>query len=81
MTPLDKITVVKRDGVRQPFSPDKIIQVAEAAGLEAQPSIQLASEVTQWIQGLDRPEVSSLEIRDKVQVRQIAGVVGRTVAA
>jgi transcriptional regulator NrdR family protein len=60
------ITVIKRDGSKQEYHPDKIIQVLEAAGLEVAQSIQVAQGVTDWIEKQNKSEVTSLEIRDKV---------------
>jgi transcriptional regulator NrdR family protein len=61
------IKVVKRDGSTEDFDPDKIIRIAEAAGLDIAKSVQLAHEISQWITSLKKSKVSSLKIRDKVQ--------------
>lgn len=65
----DKIWVTKRDGSKEEYHPDKIIQVLEAAGLEVAPSIQIAQSVTTWIETRNSPEVTSAEIRDQVLVK------------
>ena len=61
-----EITVIKRDGSKQAYDPDKIIQVSEAAGLEVSQAVQLAQTINQWITNSGRNQVTSLEIRDKV---------------
>jgi len=61
-----KILVVKRDGSKQHYDPDKIAQVAIAAGLETSKTAKLTQAVNDWIESLNRLEVTSLEIRDKV---------------
>ena len=62
-----KIIVIKRDGAREEFNPDKLIQVAEAAGLELPKAVQLAQSIKEWINKLNRKQVTSIEIRDRVQ--------------
>lgn len=60
------ISVIKRDGTKEPFQTDKIERVVKAAGLSEEQTAQLVSNLNEWIGGLNVPEVSSLVIRDKV---------------
>jgi transcriptional regulator NrdR family protein len=61
-----QITVVKRDGAKEPYNEDKIKTVVNTAGLDSHQSEALAITVTEWIKSSGKKEVTSLEIRDKV---------------
>jgi len=60
------LQVIKKDGLKENFSPDKIIKVVTATGLTPQQSSQLAQKVTQWFQSQKKTQVTTLEIRNKV---------------
>ena len=61
-----ELTVIKRDGSKQPFDISKIKRVSAAAGLSDKKAKLLATHVETWINSLGRKEISALEIRDKV---------------
>ncbi len=62
----EKILVIKRDGSKEPFDPEKISRVTLAAGLN-QDQVQLLSrKLTLWASSLGTNEISSLDIRDQV---------------
>lgn len=58
--------VLKRDGSRENYDEVKIIRVVTAAGLRPDQAQKLAKKVTLWVDNLRQPEVSTLQIRDKV---------------
>lgn len=60
------ILVIKRDGSKEPFDPEKISQVVRAAGLEEDLAQKLTRDISIWIKALGQSEVSSLKIRDEV---------------
>lgn len=60
------IKVVKRDGTLEDYDEGKIKTVVNTAGLDSHQSEALAITVTEWVKSLGKPQVSSLEIRDKV---------------
>lgn len=62
-----QISVIKRDGKKERYNPDKIIQVAEAAGLEVEKAVKLAQSINEWVSGLKKTKITSLELRDQVQ--------------
>ena len=62
----ENIKVLKRDGTLEDYSEDKIKTVVNTAGLDSHQSEALAITVTEWVKSLGKPQVSSLEIRDKV---------------
>jgi len=64
------LTVIKRDGSTEPFDPEKIARVVLVAGLEPEQATRLSELVQNWAASLNRPLVTSLEIRDEV-VRQL----------
>ena len=59
--------VIKRDGSTESFSPEKIVRVLLAAGLEEDKAKALAAHVAAWAASLDKPQITSLQIRDQVQ--------------
>lgn len=58
--------VIKRDGTTEDFQTDKIIRVVMAAGLEEPAANELAASVSDWIKSNTTPQVTSIQIRDKV---------------
>jgi transcriptional regulator NrdR family protein len=60
------ILVIKRDGSKEPFDPEKISRVVQAAGLEVDLAQKLTRDISIWINALGQSEVSSLKIRDEV---------------
>ena len=62
-----RITITKRDGKKEAYDPNKIIQVAEAAGLDTHLAVQLAQAISDWLSGLKKSHVSSLDLRDRIQ--------------
>lgn len=58
--------VIKRDGSREDFLPEKIARVVKAAGLEPKKTAALVNTVNDWAMAQPKAEISSLEIRDKV---------------
>ena len=61
--------VIKRDGSREPFDPNKIIKVLKAAGMNEADATKLAQSVTTWLENQDGAELTSLAIRDQVAVQ------------
>ena len=61
-----KIQVLKKDGSVENFDPQKISNVTLAAGLTEDQSQKLAQDVTAWVESLNKEQVSSTEIRNKV---------------
>lgn len=58
--------VIKRDGKEEPFDAEKVSKVVQAAGLRPVEASELSEKISQWIEGLDRKTLTSIEIRDKV---------------
>jgi transcriptional regulator NrdR family protein len=58
--------VIKRDGTKEKFSVINIAKVATASGLTPDQARQLAQGLLTWVENVGKPEVSSLEIRDKM---------------
>jgi 2-phosphoglycerate kinase len=63
----NQIIINKRDGTKEAYDPDKIIQVAEAAGLEVPLAVKLAQQINEWISGQKQNRFTSLQIRDQIQ--------------
>lgn len=61
-----ELTVIKRDGSREPFEKDKLQKVLVAAGLDQMEAEALTGRVIDWATIEHGGEVSSLAIRDKV---------------
>lgn len=61
-----ELQVVKKNGSKETFLPDKIARVATAAGLTPKQGQKLAQEVAQWFKNLGKTQVTTLEIRNKV---------------
>jgi len=61
-----KLQVIKKDGSREDFNPDKIARVVAAAGLATDQSRELAERITQWFQSQRKTQITTLEIRNKV---------------
>lgn len=61
-----KINVIKRDGIKEAFDPEKISRVVEAAGLTKEQSKLLAQTVTDILVQNRKNEVTSFEIRKLV---------------
>ena len=60
------VKIVKRDKSLDDYKPEKIIRVVKAAGLTQKESMKLASSITKWLKKQPLPEVTSLQIRDRV---------------
>ena len=58
--------VVKRDGSKEAFDPEKIDRVAVAAGLTPDQSTELVNHIGEWLKNQNVPSISSLTLRDKV---------------
>lgn len=58
--------VIKRNGEQEPFDPEKIAAVVQAAGLRPIDAAELADKVETWVKKQNKNSLSSLEIRDKV---------------
>ena len=62
------IKVSKRNKSTEDYSPEKIMRVVKAAGLTQKEAMQLTSSITKRLKKRSRPEVTSLQIRDRVLV-------------
>ncbi len=62
MTPL----VIKRDATEEEFDQDKIARVVTAAGLKPSEGFQLATKMATWVQSLNKPKITTYEVREKV---------------
>ena len=60
------IKVSKRDKSTDDYNPEKIMRVVKAAGLTQKETVKLTSSITKWLKTQPRPEVTSLQIRDRV---------------
>lgn len=60
------IKIIKRDGRSEIFDPDKIIKVVTASGLRPVDAEELAKKISEWVRGLNRVSITSIEIRDQV---------------
>ena len=60
------LKVIKRDGSVRDFDQEKIAKVTKAAGLENEEADKLAQGVKEWAEGLNKEQITSLEIRDRV---------------
>ncbi len=58
--------VVKRDGSREPYDPEKIDRVVVAAGVTPDQATELVARMSAWLKNKNVNEISSLELRDKV---------------
>lgn len=59
--------VTKRDKTTEEFDKSKIFRVVKAAGLSTEQAEQLVESIEKQI--ANKPEVTSLEIRDKVSIQ------------
>lgn len=59
------LTVIKRDGTKDNYNPEKIKSVLTAAGLETDDIKKLISNIDNWITNQNK-EMTTLEIRDQV---------------
>ena len=71
------LQVIKKDGSKENFDPDKIAQVVAAAGLTPDQSGEVSQRVSKWFQNQRKTQVTTIEIRNKVieelsQVSQFA---------
>jgi transcriptional regulator NrdR family protein len=62
---MKKYIVIKRDGTKEDFQPEKIARVAKATGLSEEEANVLAQNVANWIPTQQVP-ITTLQIRDKV---------------
>ncbi len=62
----DEVMVIKRNGNREPFDPEKITKVISAAGVRPVEAAEVAEKISSWIESLRQKEVSSIAIRDRV---------------
>ena len=60
------LKVVKRDGREEEFDPDKIARVVTSSGLKPQEGLELALSVDRWAKSLNKEQVTTMEIRDRV---------------
>lgn len=60
------ITVIKRDGEKEPFDETKISRVLHAAGLEESIAKDIAINTKKMFHNQNKNEVTSLEIRDAI---------------
>lgn len=60
------VEVIKRDGTKQFYEPDKIARVAQASGLSPIDAEELTEAINLWIESRGSNTVKSLEIRDRV---------------
>jgi transcriptional regulator NrdR family protein len=60
------LQIIKRDGRVEDFDTEKIKKVVKAAGLSDVEADELSERISKWAHTLNREEVSSLEVRDKV---------------
>jgi len=58
--------VIKKDTTEEPFDQDKIARVVTAAGLKPSEGFDVATKVAIWTQSLNKPKVTTFEIREKV---------------
>lgn len=58
--------VIKRDGSKEPFDPEKIDRVVVAAGLTPDQATELVERINVWVKDKNVNEISSLDLRDKV---------------
>lgn len=63
---MDKINVLKRGKVTEPFQSNKIKNVTQAAGLKPDQAQQIADQITQWVSTLTENTINSEEIRARV---------------
>ncbi len=61
-----QITVIKRNGDKELFSPEKISKVVHAAGLTEKQADELARKVSGWISSSGLQSVTSIQIRDQI---------------
>jgi hypothetical protein len=66
-------TVIKRDGIKEKLSVINIAKVATASGLTPDQAKGLSQVILSWAESLGKPEITSLEIRDKM-VEELAKV-------
>ena len=60
------VKVKKRDGSVEDFDDGKIKRIALATGLNESEADELAKDVEKWAKDRKQPEVTSIDIRDKV---------------
>lgn len=60
--------VIKRDGTKEKFNVINIAKVAMAAGLTPDQAKSLSEILLRWAQESGKPEITSIEIRDKILV-------------
>lgn len=63
---MKEIVVIKRNGARELFDPEKIARVVQAAGLRPIDASELAGRIDRWAKNKDTNEITSIEIRDRV---------------
>jgi transcriptional regulator NrdR family protein len=60
------IQVIKRNGSKELFDPEKIDRVVVAAGLSPDKATTLVKNISDWVTNQKSGEISSLLLRDKV---------------
>ena len=60
------ITVIKRDGSKEPYQEEKLKKVVKTAGCVDGECNIVANKVTGWLEDSEKKEITSLEIRDAV---------------
>lgn len=63
---MEKIKVVKRDGTKEAYDPEKIKRVIMAANATAEEADEVIAKVDEELKKLDVPEINSIKIRDVV---------------
>lgn len=58
--------VIKRDGSKEPYDPEKIDRVVVSAGVTPDQATEIVTRISNWIKEKNVGEISSLELRDKV---------------
>ena len=65
---MKEIQIVKRNGVKEGYDPQKIKRVAIAAGLPEIDAEKLAINVSKWMFEQRKREFNSVEIRDRMLI-------------
>ena len=73
------LQVIKRDSRIEEFDEDKIARVVTAAGLKPSDGFDLAIRVAKWVQSLDKPQITTYAIREKIteELRKINPTVAQ----
>lgn len=58
------LTVIKRDGSKEPFSTDKITKILRALSMSDENISIIMNHISDWVDSTKQAEITSLEIRD-----------------